>query len=67
MGAEGSESKEPSDLDDESTVAKRRETVWQEGVCMHYMTVSLAQDGEGLGTTHRLARDIQNNWYVVTK
>lgn len=55
--------------------------------CMHCMTVSLAQDGEGLGamwgeertreylqkagfrsiTTHRLAHDIQNNWYVVTK
>ena len=53
--------------------------------CMHCMTVSLAQDGEGLGamwgeektveylqkagfrsiTTHRLAHDIQNNWYVV--
>lgn len=55
--------------------------------CMHCMTVSLAQNGEGLGamwgeekareylhragfrsvTTHRLAHDIQNNWYVVTK
>jgi ubiquinone/menaquinone biosynthesis C-methylase UbiE len=55
--------------------------------CMHCMTVSLAQDGEGLGamwgeektreylekagfrsvTTHHLAHDIQNNWYVVTK
>lgn len=55
--------------------------------CMHCMTVSLAQDGEGLGamwgeektrsylqragfrsvTTHRLAHDIQNNWYVVAK
>jgi len=55
--------------------------------CMHCMTVSLAQDGEGLGamwgeqktreylqragfrsiTTHRLAHDIQNNWYVVMK
>jgi ubiquinone/menaquinone biosynthesis C-methylase UbiE len=55
--------------------------------CMHCMTVSLAQGGEGLGamwgeektreylhkvgfgsiTTHRLAHDIQNNWYVVTK
>jgi 2-polyprenyl-3-methyl-5-hydroxy-6-metoxy-1,4-benzoquinol methylase len=55
--------------------------------CMHCMTVSLAQDGEGLGAmwgeektreylhkagfrsvvTHRLAHDIQNNWYVVTK
>ena len=54
--------------------------------CMHCMTVSLAQDGEGLGAmwgeertrdylkragfgavaTHRLAHDIQNNWYVVT-
>jgi hypothetical protein len=54
---------------------------------MHCMTVSLAQNGEGLGamwgeettreylkqagftsvTTHRLAHDIQNNWYVVTK
>ncbi len=55
--------------------------------CMHCMTVSLAQGGQGLGamwgeektreylqkagfrsiTTHRLAHDIQNNWYVVTK
>jgi 2-polyprenyl-3-methyl-5-hydroxy-6-metoxy-1,4-benzoquinol methylase len=55
--------------------------------CMHCMTVSLAQGGEGLGamwgeektreylqkagfrsiTTHRLAHDIQNNWYVLTK
>jgi 2-polyprenyl-3-methyl-5-hydroxy-6-metoxy-1,4-benzoquinol methylase len=55
--------------------------------CMHCMTVSLAQGGEGLGamwgeektreylqragfrsvTSHRLAHDIQNNWYVVTK
>jgi 2-polyprenyl-3-methyl-5-hydroxy-6-metoxy-1,4-benzoquinol methylase len=55
--------------------------------CMHCMTVSLAQGGEGLGamwgeertrdylrkagfrsiTTHRLAHDIQNNWYVVKK
>jgi 2-polyprenyl-3-methyl-5-hydroxy-6-metoxy-1,4-benzoquinol methylase len=55
--------------------------------CMHCMTVSLAQGGEGVGamwgeektrdyltragfrsiTTHRLAHDIQNNWYVVTK
>jgi 2-polyprenyl-3-methyl-5-hydroxy-6-metoxy-1,4-benzoquinol methylase len=55
--------------------------------CMHCMTVSLAQGGEGLGamwgeektreylqkagfrsvTAHRLAHDIQNNWYVVTK
>ena len=55
--------------------------------CMHCMTVSLAQGGEGLGamwgeektreyleragfrsiTTHQLAHDIQNNWYVVTK
>ena len=55
--------------------------------CMHCMTVSLAQAGEGLGAmwgeektreyleragfrsvvTHRLAHDIQNNWYVVTK
>jgi 2-polyprenyl-3-methyl-5-hydroxy-6-metoxy-1,4-benzoquinol methylase len=53
--------------------------------CMHCMTVSLAQGGEGLGamwgeqktreylqragfesvTTHELAHDIQNNWYVV--
>lgn len=53
--------------------------------CLHCMTVSLAQGGEGLGamwgekatreylgragfgsvTTHRLAHDIQNNWYVV--
>jgi ubiquinone/menaquinone biosynthesis C-methylase UbiE len=55
--------------------------------CMHCMTVSLAQGGEGLGamwgeektreylqragfrsiTTHRLAHDIQNNWYVIQK
>jgi ubiquinone/menaquinone biosynthesis C-methylase UbiE len=55
--------------------------------CMHCMTVSLAQGGEGLGamwgeektreylrragfrsvTKHRLAHDIQNNWYVVAK
>jgi 2-polyprenyl-3-methyl-5-hydroxy-6-metoxy-1,4-benzoquinol methylase len=55
--------------------------------CMHCMTVSLAQDGEGLGAmwgeekareylqrsgfrsveVHRLAHDIQNNWYVVRK
>jgi 2-polyprenyl-3-methyl-5-hydroxy-6-metoxy-1,4-benzoquinol methylase len=55
--------------------------------CMHCMTVSLAQGGEGLGamwgeektreylqragfrsiTTHRLAHDIQNNWYVARK
>lgn len=55
--------------------------------CMHCMTVSLAQDGEGLGAmwgeektreylskagftsvqTHKLAHDIQNNWYVVRK
>lgn len=55
--------------------------------CMHCMTVSLAQGGEGLGAmwgeektreylhaagfrhveTKRLAHDIQNNWYVVTK
>lgn len=55
--------------------------------CMHCMTVSLAQGGEGLGTmwgeektreyiakagfksvtTRRLAHDIMNNWYVVTK
>ncbi len=55
--------------------------------CMHCMSVSLAQGGEGLGamwgeekareylrqagfrsiTTHRLAHDIQNHWYVVTK
>lgn len=55
--------------------------------CMHCMTVSLAQGGEGLGamwgeektreylqragftsvTTHKLAHDIQNNWYVVRK
>jgi SAM-dependent methyltransferase len=53
--------------------------------CMHCMTVSLAQGGEGLGAmwgeerareylkaagftsveVHRLAHDIQNNWYVV--
>ena len=55
--------------------------------CMHCMTVSLAQGGEGLGAmwgekktreyleragfssvvTNRLAHDLQNNWYVVTK
>jgi 2-polyprenyl-3-methyl-5-hydroxy-6-metoxy-1,4-benzoquinol methylase len=55
--------------------------------CMHCMTVSLAQGGEGLGAmwgeekirdylatagfrsiaTHRLAHDIQNSWFVVTK
>jgi 2-polyprenyl-3-methyl-5-hydroxy-6-metoxy-1,4-benzoquinol methylase len=55
--------------------------------CMHCMTVSLAQGGEGLGamwgeertreylqragfasvTTHKLAHDFQNNWYVVRK
>jgi 2-polyprenyl-3-methyl-5-hydroxy-6-metoxy-1,4-benzoquinol methylase len=55
--------------------------------CMHCMTVSLAQGGEGLGamwgeektreylaragfrrvTKKRLAHDVQNNWYVVTK
>ena len=55
--------------------------------CMHCMTVSLAQGGEGLGAmwgeektrdylqkagfhriqTHRLAHDIQNNWYVIGK
>lgn len=55
--------------------------------CMHCMTVSLAQGGEGLGAmwgeektkeyltkagfssvqTNKLAHDIQNNWYVVTK
>jgi ubiquinone/menaquinone biosynthesis C-methylase UbiE len=55
--------------------------------CMHCMTVSLAQDGEGLGAmwgesktreylnkagfsyvaTNKLAHDIQNNWYVITK
>jgi ubiquinone/menaquinone biosynthesis C-methylase UbiE len=55
--------------------------------CMHCMTVSLAQGGEGLGAmwgeektreylrragftsmvTRKLAHDIQNNWYVVTK
>jgi 2-polyprenyl-3-methyl-5-hydroxy-6-metoxy-1,4-benzoquinol methylase len=55
--------------------------------CMHCMTVSLAQNGEGLGamwgeeqtkeylkkagfqsiTTNKLAHDIQNNWYVITK
>lgn len=55
--------------------------------CMHCMSVSLAQGGEGLGAmwgeettreylrragfrsveTHRLAHDIQNNWYVVRK
>jgi ubiquinone/menaquinone biosynthesis C-methylase UbiE len=55
--------------------------------CMHCMTVSLAQGGEGLGamwgeeltreylqragfrsiTTHKLAHDVQNNWYVVLK
>ena len=55
--------------------------------CMHCMTVSLAQGGEGLGAmwgeektreylqragfrsieTHRLAHDVQNNWYVIRK
>jgi 2-polyprenyl-3-methyl-5-hydroxy-6-metoxy-1,4-benzoquinol methylase len=55
--------------------------------CMHCMTVSLAQGGEGLGAMwgeektrryleragfrsieiHRLAHDVQNNWYVVRK
>lgn len=55
--------------------------------CMHCMTVSLAQGGEGLGAmwgeektrdylrragfrsvaTHKLAHDIQNNWYVAMK
>jgi ubiquinone/menaquinone biosynthesis C-methylase UbiE len=55
--------------------------------CMHCMTVSLAQNGEGLGAmwgeektreylqkagfrsiqTNKLAHDIQNNWYVITK
>lgn len=55
--------------------------------CMHCMTVSLAQGGEGLGamwgeektrdylqkagfssiSTHSLAHDIQNHWYVVMK
>jgi 2-polyprenyl-3-methyl-5-hydroxy-6-metoxy-1,4-benzoquinol methylase len=56
--------------------------------CLHCMTVSLAQGGEGLGgamwgeqltreylaragfrqvETHRLAHDIQNNWYLVRK
>jgi ubiquinone/menaquinone biosynthesis C-methylase UbiE len=55
--------------------------------CLHCMTVSLAQGGEGLGamwgeektreylqkagfrsvTTHRLAHDPMNNWYVVAK
>jgi 2-polyprenyl-3-methyl-5-hydroxy-6-metoxy-1,4-benzoquinol methylase len=55
--------------------------------CMHCMTVSLAQGGEGLGAMwgeektreylaragfgrvvkKRLAHDVQNNWYVVTK
>lgn len=55
--------------------------------CMHCMSVSLAQGGEGLGAmwgeektrdylaragfasveTHKLAHDIQNNWYVVRK
>jgi 2-polyprenyl-3-methyl-5-hydroxy-6-metoxy-1,4-benzoquinol methylase len=55
--------------------------------CMHCMTVSLAQGGEGLGamwgeektreylsragfrsiTTNKLAHDLQNNWYTVTK
>jgi len=55
--------------------------------CMHCMTVSLAQNGEGLGTmwgealtkeyllkagftniqTNKLAHDIANNWYVITK
>lgn len=53
--------------------------------CLHCMTVSLAQGGEGVGAmwgeartreylaragfssveTHKLAHDIQNNWYVV--
>jgi 2-polyprenyl-3-methyl-5-hydroxy-6-metoxy-1,4-benzoquinol methylase len=55
--------------------------------CMHCMTVSLAQGGEGVGAmwgeekareyleragfrsieVHRLAHDVQNNWYVVRK
>jgi 2-polyprenyl-3-methyl-5-hydroxy-6-metoxy-1,4-benzoquinol methylase len=55
--------------------------------CMHCMTVSLAQNGEGLGAmwgvektleylgkagfsgveTKKLAHDVQNNWYVVSK
>jgi hypothetical protein len=55
--------------------------------CMHCMTVSLAQGGEGGGamwgekktreylqragfrsiTTKKLAHDVQNNWYVVSK
>ncbi len=55
--------------------------------CMHCMTVSLAQGGEGVGAMwgeemardflreagfgtvekHRLAHDIQNDWYVVRK
>jgi cyclopropane fatty-acyl-phospholipid synthase-like methyltransferase len=55
--------------------------------CMHCMTVSLAQNGEGLGAmwgealtreyvkkagfsaieTKKLAHDIQNNWYVISK
>jgi ubiquinone/menaquinone biosynthesis C-methylase UbiE len=55
--------------------------------CMHCMTVSLAQGGEGVGamwgeektreylkkagfrsvTRRRLAHDVNNNWYVVTK
>lgn len=55
--------------------------------CMHCMTVSLAQNGDGVGAmwgeemtkeylkrtgfstikTHKLAHDIQNNWYVVKK
>jgi cyclopropane fatty-acyl-phospholipid synthase-like methyltransferase len=55
--------------------------------CMHCMTVSLAQEGEGVGAmwgeemtrdylkqagfssveTHKLAHDIQNNWYVIKK
>ena len=55
--------------------------------CLHCMTVSLAQGGEGLGAmwgeektreylqragfasvaVHKLAHDIQNNWYVVRK
>lgn len=55
--------------------------------CLHCMTVSLSQGGEGLGAmwgeekaieylrragfesveTHRLAHDIQNNWYVIGK
>jgi hypothetical protein len=55
--------------------------------CMHCMTVSLAQGGEGLGAMwgeektreylaragfghvvkKKLAHDVQNNWYVVTR